>query len=367
MSALPINTGPGALSPFLQKILLSGGGTPPLFPGMLPGAPVPGMPAAKGIAGPVAGTAPKTGLAGFSQRLGETLGSPTTQFALNMLANSGPSLVPRSFGQIVGQSGLQAFEAQQAAGLADARKRLIESQIGLNKAGGSGRRNVQSQFVTRDGKLGFLRRDGSIEITDVDLKKNYTIRKLPDGSEIAISNTDPGDMVPVVSEDEARDAQVRASETKKQAEAATNLPTEVGKAERALDVLSQIEKHPGFSGAVGMKGPSHLFGITPEPIPGTQEADFVALVNQIGGQAFLTAFQDLKGGGHITEIEGLKAEQAIARIRDRNQSEKGYRKAIQDLRDVINSGLERQRKAAEGDFTPSETKGSDAQSRIDAL
>ncbi len=41
--------------------------------------------------------------------------------------------------------------------------------------------------------------------------------------------------------------------------------------------------------------------------------DFNAMLDQVQGGAFLQAFESLKGGGQITQIEGEKATQAIVR------------------------------------------------------
>ena len=136
-----------------------------------------------------------------------------------------------------------------------------------------------------------------------------------------------------------------------QAKAITDLPKIENQTQTNFDLLDKLQNHPGMSGAVGLKGAALLFGARDDPLPGTPEADFKALVDQISGSVFLEAFQALKGGGHITEIEGEKAEQAIARIKDTNQSEAGYNEAINDLRTVMQTGLERQRNAAKGDFS----------------
>jgi hypothetical protein len=77
-------------------------------------------------------------------------------------------------------------------------------------------------------------------------------------------------------------------------------------------------------------------------IPGTQQKDFVSMVDQAKGKAFLEAFNALKGGGQITEIEGKKATDAIARL-DRTQSPEGFDRALSDLEQVINAGVARAR------------------------
>ncbi len=64
------------------------------------------------------------------------------------------------------------------------------------------------------------------------------------------------------------------------------------------------------------------------------------MLNQSKGGAFLEAFKALKGGGQITEIEGKKATDAIARM-DRSQSKAEFDKALSDYEGVIKLGVDR--------------------------
>lgn len=78
-------------------------------------------------------------------------------------------------------------------------------------------------------------------------------------------------------------------------------------------------------------------------------------MDQIQGQAFLQAFNTLRGGGQITEIEGKKATDAIAAL-GTAQDEKDYRQALSNLRGVVATGLDRARQkagsASPGDASP---------------
>jgi hypothetical protein len=75
-------------------------------------------------------------------------------------------------------------------------------------------------------------------------------------------------------------------------------------------------------------------------VPGTPQRRFGARARQLEGQAFLQAFESLKGGGQITEIEGQKATQAIARL-DTAQSAADYRQALTELRDILSAAAGR--------------------------
>lgn len=72
-------------------------------------------------------------------------------------------------------------------------------------------------------------------------------------------------------------------------------------------------------------------------IPGTGSKRFGTRVAQLNGQAFLQAFESLKGAGQITEIEGTKATQAIGRL-DSAQSAEDYQQALTELRDLLMLG-----------------------------
>jgi hypothetical protein len=62
-------------------------------------------------------------------------------------------------------------------------------------------------------------------------------------------------------------------------------------------------------------------------------------MEQIGGKNFLQAYQQLKGGGSITEIEGTKAEAAQARLKTA-QSKEDWDKAMNDFEIALRRDLE---------------------------
>ena len=115
-------------------------------------------------------------------------------------------------------------------------------------------------------------------------------------------------------------------------------------ADLTLGVLDALQKHPGRQYATG------FYSLAPT-IPGTPQADFRAYLDQLNGQTFLQAYQALKGGGQITEIEGKKATDAIQRIKT-SQTSEGFDKGIQELRDMINTAREINRKKAGASAPP---------------
>lgn len=108
---------------------------------------------------------------------------------------------------------------------------------------------------------------------------------------------------------------------------------------QATSMLATIDgllADPGLDSAVGTTGAitQYMGPLAPDA------ARARSRIQQIQGQAFLQAFESLKGGGQITEIEGAKAEAAIARL-NTAQSADDFRAALIELKGVIkgaNSG-----------------------------
>ena len=69
-------------------------------------------------------------------------------------------------------------------------------------------------------------------------------------------------------------------------------------------------------------------------------ADLAVKIDQLQGQAFLRAFESLKGGGQITEREGIAATKAIARL-DRKQGTEEYKKSLYELKAIMDRGRRR--------------------------
>jgi hypothetical protein len=132
-------------------------------------------------------------------------------------------------------------------------------------------------------------------------------------------------------------------------EARLDLPKLEAQSTYMVRLLDKMEKHPGLSAAVGAKGPTNY-------VPGTAAADFKALLEQVQGRQFLEAFESLKGGGQITEVEGKKAQDAIARMQTA-QSEKAFVEAVNEFKGVVRGALSRARTKAQGGQPASQPTG----------
>jgi hypothetical protein len=78
-------------------------------------------------------------------------------------------------------------------------------------------------------------------------------------------------------------------------------------------------------------------------VPGTDASDFQARFDQVKGNAFLQAFETLKGGGSITNVEGDKGTAALNRM-GLAQSEKEFVQAAREFQDVVRTGVARAKK-----------------------
>lgn len=126
----------------------------------------------------------------------------------------------------------------------------------------------------------------------------------------------------------------------------------ITKADQTISLIDQALAHPGRATATGASG-------TYDPrnyLPGTAARDFQVLLNQLKGQTFLEAFQSLKGGGAITQVEGTKAEQAIARL-ETAQSDEAFVQALRDLRGVADAARQRAQRNQGGESAPPPAPG----------
>lgn len=127
---------------------------------------------------------------------------------------------------------------------------------------------------------------------------------------------------------------------KAQGEAQATLGTDLAAADRTIQEIDALVKHPGLDSIVGpldqYRGSTFL---------GSEGRDALARYDQLKGRAFLQAYAILKGGGPITNIEGQKAEDAMARMK-RALSEDDFRTALKDFRDAVAEGMQKLRQRA---------------------
>lgn len=143
---------------------------------------------------------------------------------------------------------------------------------------------------------------------------------------------------------QAKDVAGKASQEvqgEAQGKAVVALPVVLNTAQQSIDLVDEMIKHPGRETATGLSGtldPRNYLG-------GTDAKNFQIRAKQIEGRTFLSAFDQLRGAGAITEAEGGKATAAMARL-DRSQSDTEYLAALKELKGILAKGMEIARQKA---------------------
>lgn len=227
---------------------------------------------------------------------------------------------------------------------------VLKHELEIRKAAETGRHNVATEANTVRGQdltAQTMREGHGVQIRGQNVSA-ATARRGQDltagtARERLAFDTDPTRQA-IISE--AREyGQERGRGT---AQAQMNLPQVTATAERGLRVVDElvgsedrkIKPHPGFRSIVGgTLRPGARF------VHGTPEADFQARLGEVTGGAFLQAFESLKGGGQITQIEGEKATQAINRM-SIAQSEGEFVEAAREFQHILRKGLQRAKQKA---------------------
>ncbi|EKQ0089600.1 phage DNA ejection protein [Escherichia coli] len=99
----------------------------------------------------------------------------------------------------------------------------------------------------------------------------------------------------------------------------------------ALDSLNEIEQSPGLSKAVGIRSAFPT-------VPGSDAANFEAMLDTFKAQTFLPMVQSLKGMGALSDAEGKKLSDAVGALSPK-MSEKAFRDSIGKIRNQLESKL----------------------------
>jgi hypothetical protein len=118
------------------------------------------------------------------------------------------------------------------------------------------------------------------------------------------------------------------------------MPASEQNANRVLNTLNDIVTHPGLDKTVGY--PKIMTDVL-DKIPSSERRAFRQKYDQLSGQEFLAAYNELRGGGGISVEEGRKAEQAISALKDTGISAKDFKQNMWIFRDAIQVGHDKQR------------------------
>jgi hypothetical protein len=186
--------------------------------------------------------------------------------------------------------------------------------------------------------LGVVGDDGSFRRLDTQgLEVAPGIMKVDTGTGTALVDKRLGDVQGNIDKD-IRGAEVEKAVGAAQGEEIAGQAQSIQTAQNMVNLIDAAIAHPGRAKVTGASGIINApFG---QAFPGTDAADYMAIQRQLEGKAFLQAFDSLKGGGQITEVEGRKATEAIGRL-STAQSDEAYLEALNELKGIAQTALTR--------------------------
>ena len=110
-------------------------------------------------------------------------------------------------------------------------------------------------------------------------------------------------------------------------------PADIAVADRTLGYIDEVRNHPGKGQGTGLSSYGNW-------IPGTSGKDFQNRVDQLKSGAFLSAIDELRGMGSLSNAEGQTATAAITRM-DTATSEKEFDAALDDYEAIVKLGRDR--------------------------
>jgi hypothetical protein len=160
-------------------------------------------------------------------------------------------------------------------------------------------------------------------------------------------------------------SQEKASGTaigKTQGGAIADLPGATRQAEITTAKITELESDPTLDAALGWT--SYL----PDAAVNSNVIAVRGKVDELMGGAFLEARTMLKGGGQITDYEGMRAERAYARMERAMQAgdPKVFRESLADFRQAVADGVSKLRATATGGApaAPASPAGGGTQQRL---
>lgn len=128
--------------------------------------------------------------------------------------------------------------------------------------------------------------------------------------------------------------------------------TEISGKAALIARIDALMNDPNLEDALGFEGIVRGFASNIGLDPNVARVN--EMIKQVRGDVFLQAFEKLKGGGQITELEGMKAEQAMARL-GQMQSYEDYVNSLKELRfyvDIFSRRLQGESIPDEMIYTP---------------
>lgn len=187
----------------------------------------------------------------------------------------------------------------------------------------------------------YLDKDGTIKYTQLSKAGGRKDVELPEGARwlpgmelkdvgtayVPVDKKTGARAGPAIPKDVAGEASQK-EQGKAQGQAKVDLPAVESAASVILGRVDDIANDPYLPRMIGPVD-SRLPNVSGDA------ARVQSKINQVQGEAFLQAFESLKGGGAITEVEGAKAEQAKSRLQAMGVNDPDYPKALQDFKHEV--------------------------------
>ncbi|MBD8555441.1 hypothetical protein IFT84_13095 [Rhizobium sp. CFBP 8762] len=156
------------------------------------------------------------------------------------------------------------------------------------------------------------------------------------GTHIITRDSKTGQTINTVTKENRQEAADKASGTvegRTAAERAASASGDFQAAQNNLDLIEDIKKDPYRQFGTGMTSIMNR-------VPGTGGYDFNQKVEQAKSGAFLTAIQQMRGLGALSNSEGQAATAAVTRM-DTSMSEEGFLAALDDYEKIVRQAMDR--------------------------
>ena len=245
---------------------------------------------------------------------------------------------------------MQAYEAERAAMNPDPMKQLqmqkLQAEIAKMQSDSApdARKNygLQPQYgVDANGNPVLLQLGSDATAQATKMPEGVRLSKEPIKLDAGTSFIllDPITRQPVgqIPKDVAGEAAAR-ERGKETGGAQAQAPAAVLTAQQTVQKIDELLSDPNLSGVSGIESWLPDSGLA--MWSGSGALGLRRRVEQLKGTAFLEAYNGLRGGGQITEVEGKKAEDAMARL-ETAQNDADYLKALKDFRDAVVVGYQK--------------------------
>lgn len=226
----------------------------------------------------------------------------------------------------------------------------VDPKAAVELFGEGAKRTVQSTQPYDNGTTVTVFNDGSKEVTDaagaklegqaaIDAITAAQENEAKTRRENSAAATEGRLVTTAQSGEAASTALARGTELgKAQGAAVADMPGLIRRAEQNIALIDAVMADPALPDVTG-----NIQGRLPSGIPGLTGGqageNLQVKLEQIQGQVFLTAYDDLRGAGAITEQEGQAAKAAIARMKQ-TQDTAEYLAALNELKGIIERGLD---------------------------